>query len=326
MLEHIRNGAWGARLSFGALLLVCSEWVVWQTPLDFTLLEWLGIAAIAVALAALTLDLIARFHINDATGALFVAGLYGLLDATLISHITARDLPLSLIVRPLGAQPLAFLLALGAFMWLAGGRAPLAAVAGVALIAGLAWGVWIRWFPVVSDEPIPAVSVSTGLAAAGIGLAACGLLRWIWPPLAIARREDWLLERPEAAAAGGVLLGALVWGAAQDLIDAPGLLIVAMLGTYLLMLLNMTLPARRPPSLLGTITPPRRPALIPWLGAVAIFLAAGWIGHALPGSGDRSVQSDVLFGGLTVFGAAWLPAASIVAGVRTFVQLAREGF
>lgn len=326
MLERIRNGAWGARLSFGALLLVCSEWVVWQTPLDFTPVEWLGIAAITLALAAFALDLIARCHVNDVTGLLFVAGLFGLVDATLISHITARDLPLSLIVRPLGALPLAFLLALGAFAWLAGARASLPLVAGVMLVAGLAWGVWIRWFPVVSDEPVSAPSPGTALIAVGIGLAACGLIRWAWPPLALARREDWLLAPPEAAPLGLVLVAALAWGAAQDLIDGLGLGITVMLVAYLLMLLYMTMPTRRPPSLLGAITPPRRPALAPWLAAIAVFLAAGWVGHALPGEGDSSLQSDVLFGALTVFGAVWLPVASMVAGARAVVQMARDGF
>jgi hypothetical protein len=326
MLERNRNAAWGARLGFGALLFVCSEWIVWQTPLDFGPLEWLGIAAITLALAALALDLIARFHVNDLTGLLFVAGLYGLVDATLISHITTRDLPLSLIVRPLGTLPLAFLLALGAFVWLAGRRVPVPLVAGVALVAGLAWGVWIRWFPIVSDEPVSAPSLGTALVAVGIGLALGGLIRWAGPPLAITRREDWLLAAPEAAAMGIILLAGLVWGAVQDLIDALGVVIVAMLSAYLLMLLYMTTPTRRPPSLLGAISPPRRPALAPWLAAIGAFLAAGWIGHALPGEGDGALQSDLLFGALTAFGVVWLPVASIVAGVRAVVQMARDGF
>ena len=256
MLERGLNGAWGARLSFGALLLVCSEWIVWQTPLDFTLAEWLGIAAITLALAALTLDLIARCHVNDMTGLLFVAGLHGLVDATLISHVTARDLPLSLIVRPLGALPLAFLLALGAFIWLAGGRVPPLLAAAVALISGLAWGVWFRWFPVVSDEPVSEAALGTALAAVGIGLAACGLIRWAWPPLAMARREDWLLAPPEAAG-GIVLLAALAWGASQDLIDGLGLVITVVLAAYPLMVHHDA--TRRSPSLLEVITLPRRP-------------------------------------------------------------------
>jgi len=325
MLERGLNGAWGARLSFGALLLVCSEWIVWQTPLDFTLAEWLGIAAITLALAALTLDLIARCHVNDLTGLLFVAGLHGLVDATLISHITTRDLPLSLIVRPLGALPLAFLLALGAFIWLAGGRVPPLLAAAVALISGLAWGVWFRWFPVVSDEPVSEAALGTALAAVGIGLTACGLIRWAWPPLAMARREDWLLAPPEAAGVGIVLLAALAWGASRDLIDGLGLVITVVLAAYLLMVLAMT-STRRSPSLLEAITPPRRPALASWLIVVGMFLAAGWLGHALPGDGDSSVQSDVLFDALTLFGVLWLPLASIAAGVRAVVQMARQGF
>ena len=119
MLERGRNGAWGARLSFGALLLVCSEWIVWQTPLDFTLAEWLGIAAITLALAALTLDLIARCHVNDLTGLLFVAGLHGLVHATLISLTRA------IAVEPIAARWTLRTSGLGAFIWLAGDVPPL---------------------------------------------------------------------------------------------------------------------------------------------------------------------------------------------------------
>jgi hypothetical protein len=52
---------WGTRLSFGALLLVFSEWIVWQTPTEFTALEWAGLVALYLAFAALSLDLIERF-------------------------------------------------------------------------------------------------------------------------------------------------------------------------------------------------------------------------------------------------------------------------
>ena len=90
-----------------------------------------------VALAAIGLDLVARFHVSDVFGLLLLAGMFGLVDATLVSHVTTRDLPLSLLVRPLGALPLAFMGALFAFRLLLSGRAsgPLHLLA--ALFAGL---------------------------------------------------------------------------------------------------------------------------------------------------------------------------------------------
>ncbi|MEL7674765.1 MAG: hypothetical protein AAGU78_13570, partial [Chloroflexota bacterium] len=109
-----KGAAWGARLSFAALLLVASELIVWQRPAEYGPLDWLALIAVYLALAAIALDLVARLRAADAPSLLLVAGVYGLANGTLIGHVATRDLPVSLIVRPLGAQPLAFLAALGA--------------------------------------------------------------------------------------------------------------------------------------------------------------------------------------------------------------------
>ena len=116
-MEQLRERwtGWGTRLSFAALLLVFSEWVVWQTPTTFSALDWGGIAAVYIALAAISLDLIERFQVNEVFSLLILAGLYGVVNGTLISHVTANDLPFSLVIRPLAAQPLAWIGALAAF-------------------------------------------------------------------------------------------------------------------------------------------------------------------------------------------------------------------
>lgn len=327
MIERMRErwNLWGERLSFGALLLVFSEWVVWQTPTQFSPLEWIGVAAVVLALAAVALDLIARLNVSDVFSLFLLAGLYGLADATLISHITARDLPLSLIVRPLSAQPLAFMAALAAFQILAGGRATGPLDFAAALGIGLAWGVWVRWFPVVSDEPIPAVAIGTALAALAIGLMACAALRFALPPAAIGRREDWLLGPLEWALAGGVLVAALALGVARDAISGAALAILIGLGGFLVVMLVATRGLRRGASLLARVTPPRRPNPAAWAAVMVPFLVAGWIGYSLPGSGASAVQSDLLFGALTGFGIVWPPAVSALLGIRAFAQLAREG-
>ncbi len=327
MREHIRERwtGWGMRLSFAALLLVFSEWVVWQQPTNFNVLEWGAIAAVYLALAATALDLIERLQVNDVFSLLILAGLYGLVNATLISHITTRDLPISLVIRPLAAQPLAFMLALAAFLMLASGRKARPLDAGVALTAGLAWGIWVRWFPVVSDESVPDVDLIPALLALAIGLLACGVIRWALPPADLYRREDWRLTRVERGLMGAILWAALVIGYAQDQITGTGLLLIAVLGGMMIVMLYATVRLRRRISWLDSITPPRRPNLAAWVFLVALFLLAGWIGFRLPGEGDGSVQSDLLFGALTGFGIVWPPAVSALIGVRAFVQMAREG-
>ncbi len=327
MLEHLRERGtgWGTRLSFGLVLLVFSEWIVWQTPTTFNALEWIGLAAVYLALAAIMLDLLARFNASDIFSLFLIAGVYGLLDATLISHITTRDLPISLIVRPLGAQPLVFMAALAAFQILTSGRAtgPLDFLAALGI--GLAWGIWVRWFPVVSDEPVPSVEIGTALAALGIWLVACLVTRLVLPPADIYQPEDWLLTPLEWLASGGTLLVALVVGVARDTIPSDDLGIVVGLITFLLVMLYATRLLRQGTLVLRSITPPRHPNPAAWLILLVPFLVAGWIGYRLPGSGDSSVQSDVLFGALTGFGLIWPPAVSTLIGVKAFIQLTRRG-
>ncbi len=324
-LLYERLTGWGARLGFGAVLLVFSEWGVWQTPTDFSAAEWIGIGAVYLALAAVALDLIARFSIRDVLSVFLLAGLYGLVDATLISHITAHDLPLSLIIRPLAAQPLAFMGALGAFWILASGRATGPLDLLVAGGVGLMWGVWVRWFPVVSDQPLPAVAASTALAALGIGLLVCMLLRFAVPPADLYQRDDWLLLPVEWLVVGGTLIIALVAGTSRDLIEPEAVLLLAMMGGFLVSVLFVSGAIRPGDSLLARITPPRRPNPAAWLIVVVAALVAGWIGYHLPGSGEGSLQSDVLFGALTGFGLVWPPVVSTIIGVRAFTLLSRRG-
>jgi hypothetical protein len=328
MVEQLRERwtGWGTRLSFAALLLVFSEWVVWQTPTTFSALDWGGIAAVYIALAAISLDLIERFQVNEVFSLLILAGLYGVVNGTLISHVTTNDLPFSLVIRPLAAQPLAWIGALAAFRLLASERASGPVDFGVALIIGLVWGIWVHWFPLKTEESIPTVKIAPALIALAVGLTACGAIRRVLPPADIYRREDWRLTRVEGALMGAILWAALVIGFAQEAISATALLVIAVLGGFMAFMLNLTVRVRRKTSLLEPITPPRRPNMAAWLVLVAAFLLAGWIGYRLPGSGDHSIQGDLLIGALTGYGIVWLPGVSALIGVRVFVQLAREGW
>lgn len=325
MLIRDRLSGWGGRLSFGALLLLFSEWIVWQTPTSYNLLEWIALAGIYLAMAAVMLDLIVRLKISEIGNLLLLGGFYGLVNGTIISHVATSDLPLSLIVRPLSAQPLAFIGALAAFQLLTSERAtgPLHFI--ITFIVGLVWGVWVRWFPIISDAPIPAVEIETAVAALAIGLVAVLVIRLVLPPENINRREDWLLNPVEGLLAGGILLVTLVVGYTQRHISGVGLGIVLALLAFMMVTLYITLPARRKESLLAAITPPRKPNPAAWVILIIPFLVAGWIGYNLPGSGDSAPQSDLLFGALMGFGIVWLPAVSSVMGVRAFMQLAREG-
>ncbi len=324
--DRLRSSTWGARLNFAAVLLVCSEWIVWQKPTAYHPLEWLGIAAVYVALAALALDLLVRLNVYEAPRLLVLAGLYGLVNATLIAHITARDLPVSLLGRPLAAQPLAFLLALAIFQVLSSGRptGPLDFVG--ALGSGVLWGIWVRWFPTVSDDPVPAASSDQAIIALALLLLACAALRFLLPGDNLRQERDWSLSRRESALMGAVLVAALGGGLGQEAITGADLAILIGLGGFLTTILWLSaLPGRRP-SVLRHMLPLRRPNMAGWLLVVVAFLIGGWIGHHLPGEGTNSPQSDALFGALTIFGLVWPPAVASLIGVRVLARLTREGW
>ncbi len=321
--------AWGARLSFAGVLLVLGEFGVWESPGTYGATRWLAVAAIYLAMAAASLDLIARFHVREILSLLLVAGMVGLTNSLLISHSATRDLPLSLIARPLGAHPLIFLLALAVFRLMASGRASGPLDMLIALGLGLAWGVWMRWLPQATDDPIPVVAKEDAITALAIGLVGCALIVFI---VAVALNRagiahiSWRLSTWEWGAVGGVLLIALGAGIADEQITAPGWGIVVVLLVYSVMLLAVTQHLRGADSLLDEVTPPRVPNLPAWLVLVIPALIAGWIGWHLPGSGESSLQSDILFGALMGFGLVWLPGVSAVLGMRAFVRLSRQGF
>lgn len=315
---------WGNRLSFTALLVAFSEFVVWQHPAGYTPLRIIGFVVVYGALAAIALDLIVRLRASDAASLLLIAGAYGLANGTLISQVSTRDLPVSLLVRPLGAQTLAFLGALAAFRLLLSGRRASILHLLVAAIVGLAWGVWVRWAPGASNGTIESAALETALVATGLALAVCLLLAGIAAREPVRRAEDWLLGPGEWIGAVAVLVAALAIGLARGEIGGAGAGIVLALIAFLIGMLSATRKLRGTRSPLDPITPPRAPGAIGWLAMIALFLAAGWIGHALPGSGDRAPQGDLLIGLLLGFGALWPPVVSALVGVQAFVQLARE--
>ncbi|MBZ0292828.1 MAG: hypothetical protein K8L99_09735, partial [Anaerolineae bacterium] len=129
---------WLMRGLLAALLLFGGEVLLWPNPTAYDLLDWLLRGAGYLALSALLLDWMARYHVHELFGLLVLTGVYGLL-AGLLFGSAALDLPYRMVTLALGAYTAlglgAWLVLLRRGLWLLG--------AG----SGIAWGIWVQWGP-----------------------------------------------------------------------------------------------------------------------------------------------------------------------------------
>ncbi|MBZ0307022.1 MAG: hypothetical protein K8I82_13210, partial [Anaerolineae bacterium] len=165
---------WVIRLYFAFVLLICGELIGWQQASTYGLQEWVLVFLIYVTSAALLLDVISRWHVDNFLTLLLAAGIFGLIEGTLVS-LAARDadtVGIGLVFRPMGLEVLMFLLAFWMFRLLLSGRQ--AGAREFLLMAGVGaiWGVWVRWFPELEyDRSSPALSESLPFLLAALLLA-----------------------------------------------------------------------------------------------------------------------------------------------------------
>jgi len=316
--------AWGLRLLAGLTLLVFSE-LVWQGR-DLGAVgagAWAVLAGLYVLLGALTLDVLARFRVGELFGWLAAAGLYGLLQGGLVALTAFDNLPVSLVTRPLGLHTLGGgMVGLGFLYWLLAGGGWTAGRVAILAAGGLAWGVWVRWSPLLPASDFPVPSFPAAAAVTGGGLAVLWALAQLAGRAAV-RPEDCRLRRWEWLLVGAGLVAAF-WRAVELAgLDALDTAILGGLAGYLLMLLYLLRDGRRILFLERALPP--RPAGPGALAAVAIWLAAGGLGYALPGAGPDGLPLRALTTGLALFGILWLPALSVGMGLRIFTRLFREG-
>src|SRR5262249_21361831 len=89
-----QSSIWLVRALLAALLLSGSKILVWVTPPGRTLLDWALLLPGYLALAAILLDLTARYRVRDLFGALTLMGFYSLLAALVLNpHYAYLDVP-----------------------------------------------------------------------------------------------------------------------------------------------------------------------------------------------------------------------------------------
>lgn len=303
-----RLPVWRLRLIFGALLLTLSELVMWQNPIRREVYEWPVLLALYTALGAIMLDLTARYQAHTPAAVGLVSGLYGLVSSSIINHRALYDIPLGLLVHGMGLQVGAGFLGLMLFVIILRGRRPDLREIGAAAAVGLAWGLWVHWYPVqpsVNWGPVALESAQTYLL---IGLAIVGVLFFVVAPRFGSFREtQFALYWWEMIVVGVPLYIAAFVGLIQNVILLPALLLPIAVGAYCVWALRFQQP-EVDPSLLAQITF-IAPNLITYIILALTFLATGSVSYSLVNGPDSPLGVAIYFVVLG-FGTAWLPFAS----------------
>jgi hypothetical protein len=278
-------------------------------------------------LAALLLDLILRQRIRDLIGVMLLSGIYGLLASLLLNPQTAFvDLSITLVTRVMGGHTLLGLEMIGLFLALTGGtrRGRYLLLAGSGVV-GLAWGFWVRWFPVLDERPYGEVSLTTMLAYGAVGVIVIALL---WR---VAVKKSAQLS-PEHLRLSGrawgalliVLLALLIVRAMQGVMDVAALIAIPALVGLCLVILWFRRSDKTGTLLDGRI--PLRPLPVLWAGITAAFLFfMGILAYSLPLIEAANLnQLTLIILGFMAYGMGWLPLVSMILGVRAAGRLTRE--
>ena len=314
-----RLTVWLARLLLAVLLLFTSQVLLWANPPGYAVTEWFALGTGNLALAALLLDLMARFRVRDVFGLLLLAGLYGLLASLLLNPTTAlADVPRTWATRVLGANTLLALVALTAFLqFKAGANRRLLVAAG---IVGVLWGLWVRWLAAFTDLVPMMVPLDTALLYAG-ALLLMSLLLWLTlqrvGPLSPALMRLGLIEWVLVLA---VLIGLLLTHLPQ--IDTISLGVLLSLAIYCGVVMWYEKRAVSQTLLDDSLPMHPSPPIFPVISLI-VFLVCGAIGYSLPFT-ESTAPFGLMIAVFAAFGLVWLPTVSLVLGVRAYRRMGRQ--
>lgn len=323
-----RLPAWTPRLGFTALLLTFGELVAWHQASTYSPLDWLAVTLIYLALTMITLDLIARFQIRDWMGILLVGGIFGIAQSTLISLTFYQNLPISIVLYASGLQTLMFTLAYAGFQFLYTNSIPPRFLFITTPILGLAYGIWLKWFPQLESINLPVPELGATLPYTIIALIASALILFIMTLPTEIKRFDWMMLPIEWAFSGGILFITALLRFNGGYIDSTFGFIIAIviLGMIILLLWFMHATQPKQKSDWSIKITPQQQSIINWVTMFLPFALTAWLGYELPGDGDTPIQSTLLFGAIIAFGVLWLPIVSTLISIRAFTELGRQEY
>ena len=317
---------WMLRLVLGALWFISIELLPWAMPAAHTPWDWPLLVAGYVALAAVLLDVAARFRLRDGYGLLALAGLAGLTAALCFNPGYAlANPPLTWFTRALGAMTLGALIGLLIFLRLArpiGWRGVIVALLLAAPLGAL-WGYWARWSP----QALDAAASPTLREPLSLALIVTGALLLVTLALAARTRTgepaDLRLPAPVLAALILALTAVLAVRVVNETVEPLSAVALATLGMICLGILYYQKRIKGP-TLLDALPnlPPRRWFLL--IIPIILLVAGGAIAgaHAVRGAPD-SDGIALLSAAITAFGFLWLPGVALAIAAHAFSRLAR---
>ncbi|MBE2195536.1 MAG: hypothetical protein IAE83_15285 [Anaerolinea sp.] len=300
---------WRLRLIFGMVCLTFSEVVMWQNPPRRAWFEWIALYVLYTALGAIFLDLAVRFQVRTPASLGLSSGVYGMAACAIINHTAYENIPFGLLARGMGLQVGAGFLALMTFLIVMRGKRPDPLQVGLAGVVGVAWGLWMHWYPIQPNVNWGLVTLESAQIYLLAPLLVMGaLFQFGAPRFGTFREGMFALQWWEAILVGAPLFIALMVGMINGAIPFLPLLIPAAVIAFCVWALRWQMRRRGyEPSILANITF-IAPNLLTYVAMAAALIFVGSLAYPLI-DGAGSPFGVALYFVVTGFGSAWLPFA-----------------
>lgn len=306
------------------------EFAAWRHAHTYDVIEWMVIPIAYLALGALLLDLAMRFAVHTWRDVLMLGGLFGVLQNAVIALDIFDYVPASIVLYGTGLQTLMFVIAwlsmhtlyqtdkTWQWSWLviAGG-------------AGIASGIWTRWYPEIDAVSQPVPDLIQTLPITLVALTIAVVAAWFLPiQTKITAASDWKLNPVEQVSCI-LYLGVLGLQRIStfEAFEVAGAIIALALFIGLMVLLwyaKVQNPVLDHPLFWFRL---QKPVVWHWgilVGLLGLFNAIGYA--ALPAHGDDPLQSQIVLIGIAAFGILWIPLVSTWIGFQVVMRLAEEEY
>lgn len=321
---------WLVRLLLAVCLMLGSEILLWNNPLNRPLVEWIVLIFGYAGLSAFLLDILVRHKVRDLMGLMTVSGVYGLLNALVLNPSeTLFDVPRTLVTRATGAHTLLGLEMLVLFLALTGGggrrggaRRLRWTLIGGAAVVGLAWGAWVRWSPEQADITYALTPYPTMLLIGAFGVLIVVALTFInFRQSAALHPEHLLLTLREGALVALILTLIGFLRLTQNAYSSGvALFLVSVLLGICAAIIWFRRNTRHPMLLADHF--PMKP--LPWIWlilAAAVLFWTAVFAYNVPRVGTPTFDQGVFVAaGFALYGLAWLPTVSLILGARAYVR------